>query len=298
MKNKKLLIVSVLSAPTVILFTSGVLNSYGQLGMTGSPGEYTCSVNGCHGAGNGGLANNSGAGSLVISTSPAFTYNEYVPGTTYHVSVVISETGRQLFGFSFEALDNSGNTNLNTDNSVGTINITDATHTQKAMYNYFSGRTNVMHTKDGGFSQNSMSFNFDWVAPSSGTVNMYATALASNYDGTNSGADNVYSTALTLTAASGAGLSPLSGDEFSVQTFPNPVTDVLSLKFNLPSEEQIAVFMYSLEGKSFKTLLNQKIPSGLFTQSFSTEGLAPGVYLLKVTSGDGSLNHTKKIEVK
>ncbi len=296
--NKKLLVLSLLSAPAIILFTSGTLNSYGQSGMTGSPGEYTCSVNGCHGAGSGGVANNTGPGSLVISTNPAFINNEYVPGTTYHVSVVVSESGRQLFGFSFEALDNSGSTNLNTDNTAGSIAITDATHTQKTMYNYFSGRTNVMHTKNGGFSQNAMSFNFDWVAPTSGTVNMYAVGLATDYNGTNSGGDNVYNKSFKLTANSGVGLSAIDVNNFSVQIFPNPVNDVLSLKLNLLSEKQLSVALYSLEGKLSKTLLNQKVPEGLINQSFSINDISQGVYLLKIVSADGEINHTQKIIVK
>src|ERR1035437_6964799 len=125
MKTKIIFISSVLFI-TLISFTSfngfnppcglSVHARGGQASSTGSPGELgTCSRSGCHGAGNGGLADNAGPGSVTITSNPAMAGgNQYVAGQTYTMTVTVAETAKPRFGFACEILDNSGSTNTHT----------------------------------------------------------------------------------------------------------------------------------------------------------------------------------------
>ena len=149
MKTKNLLLSSMIAIPAIAFLTSGTMDSNGKLSNAGAPGESTCSQSGCHGAGNGngttgGLADNAGPGSITLTSSPSITANQYVPNTTYHITIKVSETGKNLFGFSFEALDNSGNTNPAVNNAVGTVTITDATHARVGQP-FGTGRLAVTH---------------------------------------------------------------------------------------------------------------------------------------------------------
>ncbi len=306
MNTKKLLILSMVAIPAIALLTSSTLDSNGKFINSGSPGENTCSASNCHGAGNGqlstgGLPDNGGPGSLTITSNPAFVSgNQYVPNTVYHMTINVSETGKSLFGFDFEALDNSGNTNPFTNNSVGTFSITDAAHTRKGQPAQIVngqpvfGRWNVTHQTNGGAFVNAASFNFDWKAPASGTVNLYASGNASNGDGLENAQDNVYTKTLQLTA-SGVGIASVKEDNLMLDVFPNPATDLIMLRLNLPKENNVSIRLFSLDGKLVKTFADKKAVPAMYMDSFSTEGLAKGMYVLSIATE--TLNKTKRIVI-
>ncbi len=285
MKTKNLLLSSLFAIPAIALLTSSALDSSGKLGNSGAPGESTCSQSGCHGAGNGnstagGLADNAGPGSITLTSTPALTGNHYVPNTTYHMTITVSETGKSLFGFDFEALDNSGSTNTSVNNSVGTVTITDATHTRKGQP-FGTGRLTVTHQLHGGAFANTASFNFDWTAPSTGTVNVYYDGNASNGDGFSDAGDNVYAHNMQLTPVLATGITKINND-FSVETFPNPASDVFTVRFNLDRTQNVDIQLFSIDGKLIKNLLNKKVAAGTFAETFNTEGMSHGLYLVRI----------------
>ncbi|HXB40971.1 MAG TPA: choice-of-anchor V domain-containing protein [Bacteroidia bacterium] len=307
MKTKKLLLTSLVVIPAIALFTSSTLDSSGKLINSGSPGEYTCSQANCHGAGNGqgstgGLPDNGGPGSLIITSNPAFNGgNQYVPNTVYHMTIKVSEAGKSLFGFDFEALDNSGNTDPFTNNSVGTLTITDATHTRKGQPAHIVsgqpvfGRWNVTHQTNGGAFANSASFNFDWQAPASGTVNLYAAGNAANGDGLANAMDNVYSKTLQLSVFNGTGIANVNTDNILMDVFPNPAGDLITVRLHLVKEDNVNIQLFSLDGKLVKTFADKKAVPAMFIQSFSTEGLAKGIYILR--TGTESFTKTQRIVI-
>jgi hypothetical protein len=277
-------------------------NKGGTSTSTGAPGEtHTCSQSGCHGAGNGsstsgGLADNAGPGSITISSVPAISGSTYVAGTTYHMTVTVTETGKQVFGFNFEALDNSGNTNLHTNNTAGSYTITDATHTH-IMQSFGTGRMTVCHMLNGGLSSNTASFIFDWTAPASGTVNFYCSATACNNDGQPDAQDNVYTKyMLALTPTSATGISENTCSSLGLQAYPNPASNHLTVSLILTQDAVTNIQLYSLDGRLIATLENSTLQAGTFTHTYSTEGLAKGPYLLRTSAESYTLCKTIVIQ--
>jgi hypothetical protein len=176
MKSNWILGLTLLSSS---LFVCGVLSEDGKAGKTGAPGEGTCVQ--CHQ----GTPLNTGGGFVFVESSNMI-FGQHALGETYDMSVTVGQTGTGLFGFSVVALDANGN-------SVGTFTAGTDNHTENFTVNG-SSRQYVTHNTNGGSSSDEHTFNFTWTAPSEdfGTVTFYATGLAANGNGMNSG-DKVYS---------------------------------------------------------------------------------------------------------
>ncbi len=184
MKKKYML----LALPLVtIIMTSSILSDNGKAGKTGSPGELTCRD--CHGD----FAANSGGGSITISNT-GMTNWQYVPGQTYPITVTVARTGSTIFGLGVECL-----TATNTNAGSFVITNTAATQLKSATVSGVS-RTNVVQQLNGGLTNNTKSFTFNWTAPAAGTgtVKFYFAGIAGNNDGNESG-DYVYNSSQTVT---------------------------------------------------------------------------------------------------
>ena len=188
---------------SILLILGGAIyqlyaNSNGASSQTTAPGEVTCSQSGCHGAGNGegssgGLADNTGGGSVAISGISG----TYAPGAVYHMTVTVNQTGGGKFGFNCEALDASnGNAGTITATQSGTYIRTGVNGTRNTISHGHSGTSGPI----AGIGTNSFVFYFDWTAPASsvGTVTFYATGLAVNMNGLNDSGDEVYSSTLMV----------------------------------------------------------------------------------------------------
>jgi len=181
------LITALLPFFAVILFTSEQFSDDGRAGYTGSPGETDCTT--CHAS----FPVNSGGGNITFQ-NPGMPLNEYIAGQTYTMSVTVSRTSNNLFGFGFEAL-----TNLN--DNAGTLLITDAAATQiKTRVVTSVTRRNVVHQLNAGAASGSKTFNFSWTAPASGSgpVGFYFAGVAADGNA-NDNNDYVYKSSLTVT---------------------------------------------------------------------------------------------------
>ena len=186
---------------SIIIFSAGTFyqlfsNVNGASSQTSAPGEVTCSQSGCHGSGNGegssgGLADNSGGGSVVISGISG----TYVPGTVYHMTVTVNQLGANKFGFNCEALDASnGNAGTLTITQTGTWLRSGINGTRQGVSQGHSGSSGPT----AGSGTDLYVFYFDWTAPATsvGPVTFYATGLAVNMNGLNDSGDEVYFTNL------------------------------------------------------------------------------------------------------
>jgi hypothetical protein len=263
MKSKWILGLTLFSAS---FFICGVLSEDGKAGKTGAPGEGTCVQ--CHA----GTALNGGGG-FVFVESPDMIFGQHELGQTYNMSVTVGQTGNSLFGFSVVALDSNGN-------SVGTFNAGSDNHTENFTI-LGSSRQYVTHNTNGGASQDDHTFQFTWTAPSEdfGTITFYATGLAANGNGMNSG-DKVYSSTLE------SPLMPTSGisfQEVSDVFFWNP--SMKALIFD--SSEQVALLsVFDAQGKA---VVNQKM---IQDKMIRLEHLPSGIYVVLVE------RNGKKIERK
>ena len=199
MKRRTLLLATIAMA-FVIAFTTAIKDHSGKFHVAGLPipGETTCSAPACHGSGNGsfttgGLADNAGPGSITLSSTnmPGWVYT---PGTTYHMTITISEAGALLFGFSAAVTDRGGN-------NAGTLIVTDANHTRTGspigssiVYITHVGAATGPNPNYQTITANPAIINFDWTAPSTnvGPVTFNFDGTACNNNGWEDAGDNVY----------------------------------------------------------------------------------------------------------
>jgi|GEM_PF-539626 hypothetical protein len=292
------LLISLIALGPLCSFNAGLdknKSAMGQASSCGSPGEPgTCSRSGCHGAGSGGLADNGGPGSLTITAVPAISGNNYVPGQLYHMTVTVNESGKAHYGFGCEILDNSGNTNTHTNNTAGTITVTDAANTT-TWQAYGTGRLAITQNSSGGYSSNTASFIFDWTAPSSGIVNIYLCGNATNNDGSADAPDNIYSLNRQLSPLA-TGIVEQETEAISMHAYPVPAHDVLYLSFKTNEDGRLLVNLYSIDGLLIRTLENKGIEAGPYNQSYTIGDLPKGTYVIRMEVGNAT--HSKLIMIQ
>jgi uncharacterized protein (TIGR03437 family) len=149
-------------------------------GLTGAPGESTCSA--CHGGGPPG-------GVLTIEGLP----QNYTAGQQIVVTVRLNQAGRGRFGFELTAIGGNGQ-------SAGTIELTEPQRTQ--LKNSFAGppRVYVEHTFAGIAPQSGQGlWTFRWTAPATsvGPVTFYVAGNAANGTGSTDG-DSIYTTNVSV----------------------------------------------------------------------------------------------------
>ena len=138
-----------------------ILDDNGKAARTGSPGETTC-FNGCHNS----SALNSGTGSVTISCNNMPNW-EYVPNTTYNLSVTVAQTGMAVFGLGFEAINNTSGTVFA---SIGTLTPGTGTTIKSAIVGGAS-RPSIVHQLNAGLVNDTKTFNFTWTSPATVPAN-------------------------------------------------------------------------------------------------------------------------------
>lgn len=253
-----------------ILVMADLLDKDGKAGRTGSPGENDCT--GCHTS----FAVNSGPGSITIS-SPNLTNWEYVPGQSYQIDVTVAQAGTPLFGFGFEALRTSNNSN------GGTLSITNSTQTQlKSFSVQGNNRTNVVHKENGGLSNDSHTFSFNWTAPATniGNVMFYTAGNAANNQNDSLG-DYIYKTSQLVTPFISGVEEMLS--ENGIIAFPNPAVDYFRIQVSADNSIE-SVKLYDLNGR---TAHQQEWKSKVINVSISRPAAGHGIYVAACKTGKG-----------
>lgn len=240
-----------------------LLNQAGSPGgKTGAPGDATCTQ--CH---SGSVQSGSGF-NLVTLSSGGNPVSEYVPGTTYQVTVTMS-TNNAKNGFEIVPL-NPSNT------MAGTFSITDATHTKTITS---LGKTRVTH-KLAGTSLNSWSFNWTSPATNVGAVTFY---LATNQTNSNAGSTGDVIRTSQHPFGSVAGIQEASN---KIETRIGYLASTNSLNIQLDSKVDGSAFVnvVDLSGKSVFTENMGTVSSGesAFSVRLDKE-LNSGVYLVNVS---------------
>lgn len=246
-----------------ILSFNGILNSGGKAGYTGSPGEGTCGV--CHSGGSSSVAGAS------ITATPQFTNNQYIPGQTYTVSVIAMAVGFNAYGFGCEILNAANNNNIGTMQNPGA---------GVQLLNAPNGRTNATHTapKTGM----PVVFSFEWVAPSSGTANIYACVNAVNGNGGTSG-DFVMTTSVSLTPANPSGIKDLTNNEITLNVYPVPFADELNIRINSDKIlNEVKAVIYDFQGKKVFESEKFDLLKGENKMKFDLTELDGNIFTLKL----------------
>jgi len=74
----------------------------------------------------------------------------------------------------------------------------------------------------------------------------------------------------------------------SLSVSPNPSTEKSELKFSLAQNAQVEITLYDMRGSLVKEIFQGKLLQGKNNIGFSTSGIAPGTYLLKLSNGSKS----------
>jgi hypothetical protein len=225
-------------------------SSGGKAGYTGSPGENTCVS--CHDS----FSLNSGSSVALDNLE-----NGFYADSTYTLNITIEQADATLFGFGLEAL-NSKNEN------AGILKITQSQKTQ--LMNATVGgksRTNVVHKKNSGVANNSITFSVDWTAPSNESlVTFYVVANAANNDG-GSGDDYIYSLSKSLTKIE-APVAISYAEAEKMVVYPNPAINWVT--FQTPNDSyDYDFYIYQVNGQ----LLAKE-----FSNNFSISNYKPGIY--------------------
>ena len=273
---KRALLFAFSTLTLVIVLTAGSMNENGRAGYTGSPGEVTCNTTNCHNS----FVLNSGDG--TIGTTSTMINWIYEPSTNYTISIKVAKPGVSLFGFGVEILTSS-------NDNAGTIVVTDTVHTQlKSRFVNGIIRKNIVHKLNGGASQDSVTFSFNWTAPNtgSGTLTMYFIGNATNANGNVNG-DYIYNSSQIIMPSGENNIENIiSAYPFTV--YPNPAGTNISLHYYLQKNEVVSIKLYDMRGSLVYLLTKSNHFAGENNELiFLPSECHSGLYLLSIESPSG-----------
>ena len=241
---------------------ASILNSGGApTGKTGAPGESNCTM--CH-------SGNVNDGSTLSSISFSGLDNQYIPGTTYDLTLTLNN-GSTKNGFQLVVLDSITNSNS------GTLILTDAVNTQIYSAN---SRDYLNHTLSGNTQT---SWNFQWTAPSSnvGPIKIYYAYNIAGYPYSNTSGDDIYTSIKTISAPNSSQISTNELLDFNCFIGNDEKLNILS---NLNSSRDAELKLYNISGKllcsrNLRLKVNQvdkvnipnDLPSGIYVVSLTTD---------------------------
>lgn len=79
--------------------------------------------------------------------------------------------------------------------------------------------------------------------------------------------------------------SDVTMNELGMKAYPNPVTDISTLSFNIPQEEAVTVKLYDALGNEVSTLLSESLSAGSHELDIEAAGLSSGRYIVRLTAG-------------
>ena len=252
-------------AITIVAFD--MLKSSGMPGYTGAYSEGTCLT--CHG-----MALMPPTG-ISISCVPALD-SGYAAGTSYTVSLTVSEAGRSKFGFDLEALKDSST-------NGGTLAVIPGTTDCKIILT--AGRFNVLHTGTGNSTANAHTFKFLWTAPSAGfgTVTFYTAAVAANGNGKDDSLDHVFQTSLAISEKA-TGIFENASSEIKFAISPNPASEYIWLRYSLKNNSSVSAQLYSINGSREYSLFSELQSTGQQNKEIRLpQEILTGIYLLKLS---------------
>ncbi|KAF0203466.1 MAG: hypothetical protein FD170_1185 [Bacteroidetes bacterium] len=79
--------------------------------------------------------------------------------------------------------------------------------------------------------------------------------------------------------------NPANGE---LSVFPNPFRNQLNINFGVKQQSQVKISLLNLLGQEIKVIKDGSFASGNHTLTYQSSGLTPGIYFLKLESGDNT----------
>jgi hypothetical protein len=273
-------IICLLSGVFVFLISSSFILKYstGLAEFTNSPGEPTCTQ--CH------IGTTNAANGLSITSLPTFNNNEYIPGLTYTINIIVGAVSFSNFGFDCEIL-NSTNQNIGImQNAAAGVQFMTG----------FGGKKNATHIAP-KFGNETATFTFEWVAPANGISKIYAAGLCADLSGNPLG-DVTVTNSLTLNPANvNYSHENNSKGTLNFSVYPNPASEVINVNYASKVNGIISVDLYGINGKlicnlistesfagesNLKTRVPQNVTSGFYFIRLNLNGKKIGQRLLNI----------------
>ncbi len=245
------------------------------VGYAGDPGGGNKTCTNCH-AGT--------ASTLAGIFSSNIPGTGYVPGNTYTITANFVKSGHVEYGFQASPQDISGA-------AMGSMaNL--GTQTQLIG----QGGKYVTHTNSGKSGTGSITWNFEWTAPTSGSgaVTFYGAFNATNNNNSTSG-DQVFKSTMSVNVGTASVFNSYE-NHFSLSTFPNPATDNLAINFYLENQSDITIDLIDLKGNKIQMLLLESNSRGETTKSIDISSYQKGIYFIRLTV-DGKQSVKKFIKL-
>jgi hypothetical protein len=270
MKSKVTYTFFVLVALAVLTMSNSAGRAGSQnSGGTTAPGDGQFCSN-CHSGGNFGA----GVNLKLYEKGTNTEVTQYVPGTTYDVEIIISSTTTPGgYGFQALALKDADNTAINTWANNATANTQFSTIASTGRQ-YFEQSTTL----------NTNTFQAEWTAPASGSGNItfYLSGNAVNNSGSTAGDQAVSNSAVfTENTVSTSGLENLG---ISLDIFPNPTVENLTLMLNSDETKDLTINIYNQNGQNVLSE-NVTVQNGENRFNFEVANYATGVYFVEITDG-------------
>jgi len=79
---------------------------------------------------------------------------------------------------------------------------------------------------------------------------------------------------------------PLPGDYSLSQAYPNPFNPTTTLSFAIPTDSEVTLAIYNLQGREVVSLINGNIEAGYHSVIWNADSHASGMYFVTLIAGD------------
>jgi len=81
------------------------------------------------------------------------------------------------------------------------------------------------------------------------------------------------------------------------QNYPNPFNPTTTIKFDLPTADQVSLKIYNIMGAQVAELVRGNFNPGFHTVSFDATGLSSGIYFYHLSTLNGKFNKVMKMSI-
>jgi hypothetical protein len=277
--KKKIAAISMTSVVCALLYFTGIKNSTAHdsgapAGVTNSPHDgQSCDKSSCHNA------------HPLQSAKPWITSN--IPASGYKADSVYTITGKAVlnaessFGFEISPQTVAGA-------PMGTLIVTNSTTTQIVTSGYLQYMTQTINGYKG---TDSLSWSFNWIAPSGFTDSVTFYGCFNCGSGTGASSGIIYPAVYTVYQNNALGVNNIATGNVSFSLFPNPANKEVNIIYKLKETAPVEVNMYSVEGRKVTNLLNNIASEGQHTDNLTIPAsVNPGVYFIQlITNGQSTV---------